>query len=145
MDVRGYITHLAYDYLVLLIGLLALLALLAVGALPLRLGFAYRLLDQACDERRIVALVMVPVLASIALQCVLLIFCIDRNLTRDALICLFLTLGFFIGTREHFVEELGNSLFFLWQPSFSNETRDIILAALLTERNLVLTEFHGCI
>lgn len=67
------------------------------------------------------ALVMVPILASIALKCVLLILCIDRNLTCNALICFFLTLGFFIGTREHFVEELGNSLFFLRQPSLSNK------------------------
>ena len=67
------------------------------------------------------ALVMVPVLATVALQRVLLILCIDRNFTCDALICLFLSLGFFFGTREHFVEELGNSLFFLWQSSLSNK------------------------
>ena len=67
------------------------------------------------------AFVMVPVFATIALQSVLLIFCINRNLTRDTLICLFLGLCFFIGTREHFIEELGNSLFFLRQSSFSNE------------------------
>lgn len=113
MDVRGYVTHLTYDYLILLVSLLALYTLLAVGALPFCLGFTYRLFDQTCDERRIMALVMVPIFATIALQCVLLNLWIDRNLTCDALICLFLSLGFFIWTREHFVQELGNSLFFL--------------------------------